>query len=74
MKNEAFEALLTRRDELLRQHTQACEVLEEEGPSLAQHNYPKCARLFDEAKALQEQIDAELEAERSADSASCNNP
>jgi hypothetical protein len=74
MTRDAFEALLTRRDELTREHTTACEILEEEGPEHAHHNYREAARLYDEVRAVQEQIDAALAEERAAENASCNNP
>lgn len=74
MTRDAFEALLVRRDELVREHTTACEILEEEGPTQAYHNHRKCAQLYDQVHAIQEQIDAEIAAERAADNASCNNP
>jgi hypothetical protein len=65
MTPDAFEALLTRRDELQRQHELACAVLEEEGcGKYATRNYQKVARLYDELTAVQKQIDDELAAER----------
>lgn len=64
MKHQQFDALLTRRAELVRKHELACAVLAEEPHPL---NYQKVARLYDEAHAVQEQIDAEIEAERVAE-------
>lgn len=64
MTREEFDALLERRDEKQREHTLACEILEEEGPRLAHHNHRRCVRLYDELAQLQAQIDAELEAEQ----------
>lgn len=62
-----FAALLRRRDKLQGEHETACAILEEEGPDQAQFNYRRCVKLYDALAAVQEQIDAALEAERVAD-------
>lgn len=64
MKSDDFDALLARRDDLQRQHERACQINEEEP---CPGNLRRCARLYDELAAVQEQIDAELAAERAAE-------
>lgn len=67
---EAFDALLARRDDLERQHTTACAILEEEGPQYAAWNHRKCAKLHDQLTKVQAEIDAAIAAERAAEEAS----
>lgn len=61
LQSDAFDALLARHSELQRQHELACECLAEEP---GRYRYQRCVRLYDEMTALQEQIDASIEAER----------
>lgn len=68
MTREQFDALLKRRDELEREHTLACEILEEEGPSQAHYNHRRCVRLYDQIATLQAQIDDAIAAEDAAES------
>lgn len=70
MTREQFEALLARRDAIQREHETACAILEEEGADGAAHNYRRCARLYEQLARVQEQIDAEVDAERRAEPAS----
>lgn len=67
MTIEQFEALLVRRDELENEHTTACAILSEEGADRNGILYQRCLRLHAEITEVQEQIDAELEAERAAE-------
>ncbi len=64
MNRDDFDALLARRDDLQRRHEQACQINEEEP---CPGNLRRCGRLYDQLAAVQEQIDAELEAERAAE-------
>lgn len=64
MSPEDFERLLERRDDIEREHTTACAILEEEGPDPGGVQYDRCARLHAEMTLVEEQIDAALEAER----------
>lgn len=68
MTREAFEALLTRRDELQRQHERACAILEEAPRD--HYQFKRCCRLYDELAAVQKQIDDELAAERAQETES----
>jgi hypothetical protein len=64
MTREQFDALLERRDELQAAHERACEILAEEDTRYARENHRECARRYDALLAVQEQIDAEIAAER----------
>jgi hypothetical protein len=66
MTQDAFDALLARRDELKDDHDRACALLEEEGPRFAHDNRRECVRLYDMLAAVQAQVDAELAAERAS--------
>lgn len=70
MTREAFDVLLTRRDELQSDHERACAILEEEGPRYAHINRRECARAYEELAKAQALIDAELAAERAEQEAS----
>ena len=64
MTREQFDALLERRDELQAAHERACAILAEEGTRYARENHRECARCYAALEAVQEQIDAEIAAER----------
>lgn len=64
MTREQFDALLTRRDELQAAHERACEILAEDDTRYARENHRECARRYAALEAVQEQIDAEIAAER----------